>query len=165
MRAALTMTVLALLAFPAQASEMNEDAAPQIIVQKLTDRHDFSGPLLKEARAASQVHIRSTIEQQLRAIRIRDDRAAFTLSTAAADDHFKTPQDYMRHLRKKKPSLYNHVHFEILQEGRNNPEVQKVKLIDRYGQEALAMFKMERNADGDWRIDNVVVLQSDQDPI
>ncbi len=163
MRTVFFASVLAIFAFPANASESTEITTKTMKVE-ISDLQDSGTVLKQNASLSSNQDIKQTIEEQLRAIRDRDDRAAFELSTAKeVDDHYK-PQDYMRDLRRQKPSLYNHVHYEILPAS-GSEKFQKVKLIDRRGKEALAMFKMEQAQNGDWRIGNIVILKTDQDPI
>lgn len=116
------------------------------------------------SNAGLQNNIHRVIEDQLRAIRDRDDRVAYDLSTAADEEEFNDPQSYMRHLRRDKKPLYEHVSFEILPSNAQS-KFHKVSLIDKRGKQSIAMFKVKKDQYGAWRVDNVVILQSSEDPI
>lgn len=120
---------------------------------------------LQSSDITSLPSVEDVVEQQLKAIRLRNDRAAFELSTQKAQDKYKDPQSYMRDIRREKDILYNHVDYEFL--GRKNPtsSFYKVSLTDKKGNEALALFKMNQNSGNSWRVEKIVLLLSDQGPL
>ena len=164
MRAILTLSALVVMSVPAKASDNMDEATFKNYTVPVSDLQDHDQTLRQNASLQAQGEIRQTIEQQLRAIRERNDRAAYELAALDGNEKKLSPQAFMRQIRHKKPSLYNHVYYKILPHT-GGEKFQKVKLIDRQGKEALAMFKMEMDNQGAWRVGNVVILKTDQDPI
>ena len=164
MKAVLTFCAVMAMTLPAFAGDQGAPSAQKKLTLSISGIQTGETPLMQTASMQAQSEIRTTIEQQLRAIRERNDRAAYELASLDTDEKKITPQAFMREIRRKQPSLYNHVYFEILPQT-GSEKFQKVKLIDRQGKEALAMFKMEPDNQGGWRVGNVVILKTDQDPI
>lgn len=116
-----------------------------------------------EAPALSAVDL--VIKEQLEAIRERNDRIAYELNTKDIRDEYKDPQSFMRMIRRDKPSLYDHVSYEIMPAEGTPPKFHKVKLVDKYGGRAMAMFRMRQDDKDGWKTQNIIVLSADQDPL
>ncbi len=149
--ASLAVLALLLMNIPAKAEDAvasSADIAPYV---------EAAAPALDQADVV--------IKDQLEAIRKRNDRIAYELNSKGIQEEFHDPQAYMRMIRREKPSLYEHVSYEILGAKTPNSKFHKVRLTDKYGHNAMAMFKMEKNDLGDWKIKDIIVLQYDNDPI
>lgn len=109
--------------------------------------------------------INDVIKDQLQAIRERNDRIAYELNTQAQQENFEDPQAFMRDLRRKKKSLYNHVDYKFLDTNKNGGKFHKVKLTDKYGKSSIAMFKMEQDDGGAWKTKDIIILMSDDGPV
>lgn len=119
-----------------------------------------------EASASSMLSpVDLVIKEQLEAIRERNDRVAYELNAEEIKDDFEDPQSFMRMIRRKKSSLYEHVSYEILSQARDDSKFHKVRLLDKYGQNAMAMFKMKQDADGAWKTEDIIVLTTENDPL
>jgi len=105
------------------------------------------------------------IKEQLEAIRERNDRVAYELSTEEIKDDFEDPQSFMRMIRRQKSPLYEHVSYEILSPVRADSKFHKVRLLDKYGHNAMAMFKMKQTVDGAWKTEDIIVLTTENDPL
>ena len=71
----------------------------------------------------------------------------------------------MRMIRRQKAPLYEHVSYEILSQARAGSKFYKVRLMDKYGHDAMAMFKMKQDAHGAWKTEDIIVLTTDNDPL
>ncbi|MFP4314479.1 MAG: DUF4864 domain-containing protein [Alphaproteobacteria bacterium] len=109
--------------------------------------------------------VNDVIKEQLQAIRERNDRIAYELNTTTMREDYKDPQSFMRDLRRKKKSLYNHVDYRFLGSGESNSKFHKVMLTDKYGKSSIAMFKMEQGEDGEWKTRDIIILMSGDDPV
>lgn len=102
-----------------------------------------------DARAVRQV-----IEAQLDAFRRDDAARAFSYATSGIRATFGTPENFMTMVRTQYPVVYRPrgVVFEvpILVGG---DLVQPVRFVDAEGRAWLALYPMQREADGAWRID------------
>ena len=119
-----------------------------------------------EASASSMLSpVDQVIKEQLEAIRERNDRVAYELNTQEIKDAFEDPQSFMRMVRRQKSPLYEHVSYEILSPVREGSKFHKVRLLDKYGHDAMAMFKMKQSADGAWKTEDIIVLTTENDPL
>ena len=152
----LSLSTLALAGFllssPALASE--------IVDEKAETKSE-----IVQVSAHSSSEIDNVIKQQLQAIRERNDRVAYELNTADVKEEFEDPQSFMRDIRRKKGSLYNHVGYEIIPSHNAASKFHKVKLTDKFGKSVMALFKMEQSENGEWKTNNIVVLTPSDDPI
>ena len=106
--------------------------------------------------------IRSVIEQQLQAFRGDDAAGAFAAASPEIQAMFGDPAHFLAMVRQGYPPVYrprSHA-FGVLdtEDGRI---VQRVELVGPDGQPALALYFMEQETDGTWRIDGCVLTQSD----
>lgn len=165
MRVAVFASLCVFLTVPLQSPSAGENDTPQMQIQVSgLDDQEAETVFKQNASLPMRHEIHQTIEEQLRAIRDRNDRAAYNMSAMNIDNEYASAHEYMRSIRREKPSLYNHVHYEILPSS-GNDKLQKVKLIDSHGKEALAMFKMQQDQNGHWRTGDIIILKTDEDPI
>ena len=102
---------------------------------------------------AEAVAVRETIEAQLDAFRRDDAQRAFSLAAPGIRAQFGTADKFMEMVRTAyavvyRPRSVNFEEFEIV----DNEIFQPVRLTDAQGQAWLALYSMERQPDGAWRI-------------
>jgi hypothetical protein len=106
-----------------------------------------------EISADDSAAIRAVIREQLDAL-ARDDAArAFSLATPGIRARFGTPDAFLEMVRTAYPVVYRprSVEFDasVIIEGE---VMQPVRMIDAQGAAWIALYPMERQADGQWRI-------------
>lgn len=101
-----------------------------------------------DARAVRQV-----IEAQLEAFQRDDAPRAFSYATAGIRETFRTPENFMEMVRSSYAVVYRpkSVRFDppVVSEGEI---VQPVRMTDADGRAWLALYPMQREPDGAWRI-------------
>ena len=97
--------------------------------------------------------VRAIIEAQLDAFRKDDAARAFSYAAEGIRDSFGTPEVFMDMVRRAYPVVYRpgSVQFDppLMVEGE---VVQPVRMTDAEGRAWLALYPMQRQADGVWRI-------------
>jgi hypothetical protein len=97
--------------------------------------------------------VRAVIEAQLDAFRRDDAPRAFAYAAAGIREAFGTAQSFIEMVRRSYPVVYRpkSVQFDapILDEGE---VVQPVRMTDAEGRAWLAVYPMQRQPDGGWRI-------------
>jgi hypothetical protein len=109
------------------------------------------------AAAQSQDAIRSVIERQLDAFQRDDGSEAFSYASPTIQRKFRTPETFMRMVRSGYPQVYRPqaVQFEGLTAQDDGRVVQEVFFVGPDGGGSLALYFMERQPDGSWKIDGV----------
>ena len=105
--------------------------------------------------------IRTVIEAQLAAFAADDGAAAFSFATPNIQRMFGTPEGFIAMVRTAYPVVYRpaSVLFHPLQYAGGEP-VQVVQMSDAEGRVWLAVYKMQRQGDGSWRIDGCALRRS-----
>ena len=107
----------------------------------------------EEIAAEDALAIRAVIAEQLDAFSKDDAWRAFSLATAGIRARFGTPEVFIDMVRTTYPVVYRpkSVQFEkpVLLDGEF---FQPVKMTDAEGRAWIALYPMEREADGRWRI-------------
>jgi hypothetical protein len=97
--------------------------------------------------------IRAVVEQQLDAFARDDARRAFALATSGIRARFGTAEAFMAMVRADYPVVYRprRVDFDkpVVLEGEI---MQPVRMIDAEGATWMALYPMQRQANGSWRI-------------
>lgn len=97
--------------------------------------------------------VRAVIEAQLDAFRRDDAPRAFSYAAAGIREAFGTAESFSEMVRRSYPVVYRpkSVQFEapVLVEGE---VVQAVRMTDAEGRAWLAVYPMQRQPDGGWRI-------------
>ena len=98
--------------------------------------------------------VRAVIEAQLDAFRKDDAPRAFSYATEGIRENFGSPERFMAMVRSAYPVVYRprSVDFQpalILQ----GIVVQPVRMTDAEGRGWLAVYPMQKQPDGSWRID------------
>lgn len=126
---------------------------------------DDDAKIVEAALPSATADADKVIKEQLEAIRARNDRTAYELNVEDVKNDYEDPQSFMRMIRRDKPSLYDHVSYEIMKSVQPQSAFHKVRLIDRYGDDSIAMFKMKQDEKGAWRIQDIIMLSGGKDPI
>lgn len=115
------------------------------------------------ARAADDAQeIRAVIEAQLAAFATDDAAQAFSFASPNIQRMFGTPEKFLMMVRTGYPVVYRPslVLFRPLEAVDGEP-FQLVQMSDAAGQVWLAIYKMQRQPDGSWRIDGCVLRRAD----
>lgn len=113
--------------------------------------------------AADAAAIRSVIERQLEAFQRDDGATAFTFASPYLQGMFGTPEAFMAMVKGGYQPVYRprgH-EFATLVKGESGP-VQKVLFTDADGRVVLALYSMERQPDGSWRISGCSLFTTEQ---
>ena len=105
-----------------------------------------------------QKEIRSIIDRQLEALKRDDAAAAFGLAAPVFRAKFGTPERFMAAVKKDFAAIYRPrtVTYQDMGFASGKP-VQKMLVIGGDGKAAMAYFSMEKQANGAWRVDALVV--------
>jgi hypothetical protein len=123
------------------------------------------GLLLFAGRAHAQApapvaQIRRVIESQLAAFQRDDGPGAFAFASPMIREIFATPENFMAMVKSAYQPVYRprEVAFRELAILEGAP-AQEVYLVGPDGQAVIALYVMERQPDGSWRINGVYLLQ------
>jgi hypothetical protein len=97
--------------------------------------------------------IRAVVEAQLEAFRADDEEAAFSHAAPAIRERFGTAAAFMAMVREGYASLYRPRLVEFLSAAVIDGEtVQAVRVVGQDGVVKVALYFMERQGDGGWKI-------------
>lgn len=110
---------------------------------------------------ADREAIRRTIERQLDAFRRDDGAAAFAVASPEIQRQFQTPEIFMHMVRQGYPQVYRprEVDFRDLVVAQGVPN-QAVLIVGPDGSAAMAIYRMQKQQDGSWRIDGCALLKT-----
>ena len=110
--------------------------------------------------------IRAVIEDQLAAFQRDDAAAAFAHATARIQARFQTPDIFMRMVRGGYQPVYRprYVEFRDIVEWHGMP-TQRVYIVGPDGVPVIALYPMERQADGVWKIDGCTLVRAGDDMV
>jgi ketosteroid isomerase-like protein len=113
------------------------------------------------ARAASdQDQIKTVIEEQLNAFAVDDGATALTYAAPMVKQIFRTPEQFMAMVKKGYQPVYRNsarLFGDVFQDGLGRPAM-RVVLTGADGKRYEAMYAMEKQADGTWKIAGCVIL-------
>jgi len=111
---------------------------------------------------ADRAAIRQVIESQLAAFQHDDEATAFSFASPFIQEKFGTPQVFMGMVKSGYPAVYRpkSVQFQDLDEASPLGIVQKVFLVGPDGQPVLALYEMQRQPDGSWKINGCILTHS-----
>ncbi|MFQ6017170.1 MAG: DUF4864 domain-containing protein [Kiloniellaceae bacterium] len=115
---------------------------------------------------ADRRSIRGVIESQLQAFRRNDAALAFSFAAPGIREKFGTPENFMTMVRTGYPAVYRprEVEFRGLRRPGREP-VQEVLFVGPDGAPVLALYAMQRQPDGSWRINGVYMLDAPDEMI
>jgi len=116
-----------------------------------------------ELSTADRAEIRTVITQQIEAFRHDDGEAAFAFASRSIQEQFGNPDRFLDMVRRAYPAVHRPraVDFAELLTG-DNTVVQQVELVGPEGEAALALYSMERDSAGLWRISGCTLVKSAQ---
>jgi hypothetical protein len=112
---------------------------------------------------ADRAAIRIVVEQQLTAFQRDDGRAAFSLASPTIQQQFRSSDNFMRMVRTGYQPVYRprEVQFGDIATSNGNI-IQRVELIGPDGKPALALYVMQRQPDGSWKINGCFLTASEE---
>lgn len=118
-------------------------------------------PLAATAEDADGQAIRGVIENQLQAFQEDDGPRAFSYASPMIQRQFATPETFMTMVRRGYPSVYRPqaVEFRSL-EFNDGFAVQEVFFLGPDGTPTLALYFMELQEDGSWKINGVRMTEA-----
>jgi Domain of unknown function (DUF4864) len=128
----------------------------------------LAGPAAAEDGAplapADAAAIRQVIEEQIQAFKRDDGNGAFAYASPMIQGRFRTPENFMAMVRAAYPQVYRprEVEFQDLADSAEGP-IQEVIVVGPDGVPVMALYVMEKQADGSWRINGCYLTRiSDQ---
>jgi hypothetical protein len=116
-----------------------------------------------ELAEADRQAIRRTIEGQLDAFRRDDGAAAFSYASPDIQRQFHTPEVFMHMVRQGYPQVYRAREADfrelVLSDG---APMQAVLVVGPDGSTAMAVYRMQKQPDGSWRIDGCALLRTEE---
>ena len=125
----------------------------------------LAGPASARAdlSAADRASIQAVITRQIDAFRRDDAEAAFGFASPSIQDQFGTPGRFLDMVRRAYPAVHRPRMMEFtglrLSDG---AVVQQVELIGPDGASELALYTMERDPAGTWRISGCTLVESER---
>lgn len=123
----------------------------------------FIGPGQAQAdlSAADRMAIQGVIARQIDAFRRDDAGAAFAFASPGIQTQFGTPDRFLDMVRRAYPAVHRPraMEFTGLRLGEGGV-VQEVELVGPDGGLQLALYSMERDAAGAWRISGCALVPS-----
>ncbi len=110
--------------------------------------------------------IRSLVQKQLDAFQADDGGGAYSLAAPGIQTLFPSPEIFMDMVRQRYQPVYRpkSVTFGTLTEGPNGP-MQKVFLVGPDGKNYVAVYTLERQEDGSWKISGCYIVVDDSPTI
>ena len=112
--------------------------------------------------AADQAEFQRVISQQIAAFRADNDEAAYGFAAPSIKRLFPSPDIFMRMVRQGYRPVYRPRSFrfgEVALDPLGRP-TQRVTIVGPDGRIYEALYSMERQPDGSWRIDGCMLLES-----
>lgn len=120
-----------------------------------------SGWAQTDLSAAERAAIRTVITQQIEAFQHDDGDAAYAFASPSIQQQFGNAGRFLDMVRRAYPAVHRPrtVDFSELLIG-DNATVQQVELVGPDGEPALALYSMERDSNGLWRINGCTLVRS-----
>ena len=111
------------------------------------------------------VEIRATISRQIEAFRDDDGEAAFAIASPEIQKMFRSPSGFMAMVAQSYQPVHRAVRVDFADLVAVDGEiVQKVVLTGPDGVPVVALYGLERDASGAWRINGCVLVRPDEAP-
>ena len=119
------------------------------------------GSAQTDVSAADEAAIRDVISRQIEAFRHHDAAAAFGFASPGIQERFGDPDRFLLLVQRVYPAVYRprSVDFAGLLVG-SGTVVQQVELLGPDGDPELALYSMERDATGQWKINGCALTRS-----
>ncbi len=111
--------------------------------------------------AADSAAIRGVITRQIEAFQRDDKAAAFAFASPGIQEQFGNPERFLDVVSRTYPAVHRprSVEFTELLSG-DGGIIQQVELVGPAGEVALALYSMEQDAAGQWRISGCTLVRS-----
>lgn len=112
-----------------------------------------------DARAPA---FQQVIESQLNAFKADDAAAAYAFAAPSIQKIFPSQDIFMGMVRSQYPQVYrpgSYRFLDIITDGAGRP-AQKVLIISSSGKPYMALYSMEQQPDGSWKIAGCVILEA-----
>ena len=107
--------------------------------------------------------IKAVIAQQLAAFRADDGDLAFSYASPAIQEKFGSVEEFMSMVRHGYEIVYRPQSAEFLEARRHDGiTAQAVHFVGPDGRGTIAIYIMERQEDGSWRIDGVRLIPAEE---
>jgi hypothetical protein len=112
---------------------------------------------------ADKAAIQAVIAQQLEAFQHDDAGAAFEKASPMIQGMFGTPGNFLAMVRQGYPPVYRSKQssFSTLEQD-DGRIIQKVELVGPDGHDYLALYAMEQQPDGTWKINGCQLTESEK---
>lgn len=106
------------------------------------------------------------VEAQMKAIRARDEGAAWAHVSQDYQKKYDNAETFFRVLRFGYRPLYRHMSYDLLR-GTAGEDVawQRIELTGPDGMPDIAIIRLIRDPEGAWRIDGYTFLRSEREPL
>lgn len=112
-----------------------------------------------EVSAERALAVQATVQAQLAAFAADDAEQAFAYATPSIRQIFQTPANFLTMVRQAYPVVYRPAKVMFLTPSTLDAAViQPVHMTDTAGQSWLAVYTVERQADGQWLINGCVLV-------
>ena len=109
--------------------------------------------------ATQSAQVRQVIEAQLDAFAADDGIAAFSFASPGIRRQFGSPEHFLAMVRQAYPAVYRPASVSFLAPREAAGAIyQPVRLIDGDSRPWVALYRMQRQADGTWRIDGCELI-------
>jgi Domain of unknown function (DUF4864) len=112
--------------------------------------------------AADTAEFQRIIAAQIAAFNADDGNTAYGFAAPMIQQSFPAPDAFMAMVRQGYPQVYRQRSFgfeEAITDNAGRPG-QKVRIVDLAGKTWIALYSMEKQADGTWRISGCYILQA-----
>ena len=116
--------------------------------------------------ASDRLAIKGVIESQMAAFQRDDGPGAFAYASPSIQQQFRNHENFMTMVRRGYRPVYRpqHVEFGQLRSVDDMP-VQAVILVGPDGKPVMALYIMEQQEDGSWRINGVHLVEANEEII
>ena len=152
----LCLAMALLASAPAWPQTARPASPPQSGQPVLPAPPGHTGPALDAAQSAQ---LRQVIEAQLDAFAADDGIAAFSFASPGIRRQFGSPDHFLAMVRQAYPVVYRPSSVSFLAPREAGGAVyQPVRLADGNSRLWVALYRMQRQADGTWRIDGCELI-------
>ena len=121
----------------------------------------FAQSALAEDNSTANETFKSIITEQLQAIARDDGVSAYAEAAPIVQQIFPSPDLFMNMVRNGYPQVYRNKQYNFGDAGTDDAgrPFQKVEILGTDGARYTAIYFMERQADGSWKISGVVMAK------
>jgi len=113
--------------------------------------------------AADQKAIRGIIEAQLDAFQRNDGSSAFSYASPIIQRKFGSPENFMAMVEAGYAPVYRPREVEFLDSRvKDGQTAQAVRFVGPDGKSVIAIYSMEQQPDGNWRIAGVFLIATEE---